>query len=72
MSTSPASKRKTVNRKASPYGFYSKNFTDAEKQMLAEPLDADLMLEIDLARLNLARLLTRLSHPKKTKSPKTP
>jgi len=72
MSTPASSKRKPVNRKASSYGFYSKNFTEAEKQMLDEPLDADLMLEIALARLNLARLLTRLSHPEKTKSPLIP
>jgi hypothetical protein len=66
------SNRKPSNRKASSYGFYSKYFTEEEKQMLDEPFDADLMLEIALTRLHLARLLARQKHPDKTKSPHIP
>ena len=69
MSTPSTSKPKPSNHKAIPDGLYSKYFIEADKQMLAEPFYADLMLEIALTRLYLARLELRLNNLKKKKSP---
>jgi len=69
---SSPSNRKPLNRNASSYGFYSKNFTEEEKQMLDEPFDGDLMLEIALTRLYLARLELIYNNLKNKKSHTTP
>ena len=50
------------------HGLYSKYFTEAEMQSLDKNDDTELILEISLARLNLARLLSRLKIPDEKKS----
>ena len=69
MSIPSTSKPRPVNRKAIPDGLYSKYFTEADLKMLSEPFDSELMLEIALTQLHLARLELRLNNLKKKKSP---
>jgi hypothetical protein len=69
MSTSPSSKRPSKLLRNS---LYFKNFTEEELKKLDEPFYPDLMLEIALARLNLARLELRYSILMKKKSPPAP
>ena len=69
MSTPTTPKR---NRKSIPDSLYSRHYTEADLKMLDEPFDADLMLEIALTRLYLARLELRYNNLKKKKSPPLP
>ena len=73
MSTPTTSKPKPANRKAIPDSLYSRHFTEADLKMLEEPFDADLMLEIALTQLHLARLESCYNNFRnKKKSPPTP
>ena len=69
MSTSPTSKRPSKFLRNS---LYFKNFTEADLKKLDEPFYPDLMLEIALTRLYLARLELRYNALMKKNSPPTP
>jgi hypothetical protein len=53
-------------------GLYSQYFTEEDKQMLEEPGEADLMIELAILRLSLAQLIVQLNDFIKKKSPPAP
>jgi hypothetical protein len=53
-------------------GLYSQYFTEEDKQMLEEPAEADLMIELAILRLNLAQLISMLNDLIKKNSPPAP
>jgi len=57
------------NSNAFRHGLYSKYFTEKEMQSLDRNDDTELIVEIALARLHLARLLLQLSNHNGKKSP---